>query len=147
MAAARRAADQFMELAMTRLHEEEQALSDGHSKVNATLERARRITANAEQFDRAKQLLQRSSAEANAKTFPAFQEAHKLTMEAQSCADAALRAAEAFNAEEYRRKEKRRRFAEASEHIPRLFLGLPLILGIVGFLVLGFGSCVAHIPI
>jgi hypothetical protein len=147
MTAARRAADQFTELATARRNEEEEALSALHKKVNATLESAGRITVNAEQFDRAKQLLQRSGSEASARTFRAFQQAEELTREAQSCADAALKSTQAFNAEECRRREKRRRFEEASAEIPRLFIKLPIIWGFVSLGVLGFGSCVHHLPL
>lgn len=141
MAAARGAADQFTELATMRRNEEEQALSDLHKKVNAILDSAGRIAANAEQVDRAKQLLQRSRSEANARTFRAFQQAQALTREAQSCADAALKSTQAFNAEEYRRRQKRQRFEAATAEIPRLFLGQPLIWGVVTYIVLGMGAC------
>ena len=142
--AARRAADQFGELAATRRTEEEQALSVAHNKVNVTLERAGRITANAERFDRAKQLLQRSRVEANANTFGAYQQAKALTGAAQSNADGALSDTQTFNAEESRRRQKRRRFEEATAEIPRLFIMLPLIWGIVSFVVLGMGACGFH---
>ena len=108
------------------------------------MERAGRITANAERFDRAKQLLQRSRVEANANTFGAYQQAKALTGAAQSNADGALSDTQTFNAEESRRRQKRRRFEEATAEIPRLFIMLPLIWGIVSFVVLGMGACGFH---
>jgi len=140
---ARYASDRFEELVTTRRAEEEKALSAAHAKVNATLEMAGRISANAEYFDQAKEFLQRSSSEANAKTFGAFQRAQELTRNAQSSADAALNFTRAFNAEQSRRYDKKRRLGEATAEIPRLFIMLPLIWGVVSFLVLGSGSCLA----
>jgi hypothetical protein len=143
--AAQHAAKQFAELLAARRTTEEEALAAAHSQVASTLERAGRIFANYKEVDHAKQLLQRSSAEANANTLVAFQRAKELAREAQTVADTALKSTQAFNAEEYKRKEKRRRLEEAAAEIPRLFIKLPLIWGVVSFLVLGFGSCVIHV--
>ena len=137
LAAAQRVAEQFAEVSSARRTSEEKVLSEAHSHVLSTLSTAGRIAANASLVDRANQLIQRSLAEANHGTLTGFERARELAHEAQLTADAAVKAKLAFDLEQHGRQEKKRRFQQATEAIPKLFLLRPLLWGIASFVVLG----------